>query len=248
MKNSRLQSKRAGITLVGLIIGMALSTFLIAAILQIFTTMKNNYKLAQNLTELDSAMNYAITRMTDIMKNAGYVEPANVTSELPIIPQPYISEDPVGQPIIIFTGSRTGNSYDCLGNSVAAGTKAIVRFGRSDFPGTSLKCENLNESFIPIAVNFIISGLVEDFRVRYGYDLSNNGGVQLYSAFTNNNDRNRIRAIQIALLLHSREDIFPVEKEQKFSLWGEEIKKNGKKIYRLQTFTIPLIHLPNPLP
>ena len=71
-------NKRSGTTIVSLIVGMALGAFLIAAILQIFVTTKNNYKLSQNIAEMNDAMRFAVTRITNMVSYAGHMPSGSV--------------------------------------------------------------------------------------------------------------------------------------------------------------------------
>lgn len=73
----------SGVTMLSLLIGISLGTFLIVVMLQIFSATRANYQLSQNLDEMDSVVRYASIIMNDIIGQAGYRTPDAVNGVLP---------------------------------------------------------------------------------------------------------------------------------------------------------------------
>lgn len=159
------------------------------------------------------------------------------------------------QPIIMYFGNNTtfGNTtkspVDCSGNIIPSGTIERAQFSVVNVtgrPGLSLRCDDINSAGSSIGFSYFVSDLVDGMWVRYGYDTVNNGSgsVNYYS----NVFGPWIRAIRVAILLHTRDSIFTQAKTQTFSVFGNTITKTSTQLYRLHIFTIPFTHLPPILP
>lgn len=99
----------SGVTMLSLIIGIALGTFLIIVMLQIFAATRANYQLTQNLEELDDIVRYASIIMNDVISQAGYRTPSASTGELPSYTSVF---QPFNTPLYGPTGSGyTTGSY-----------------------------------------------------------------------------------------------------------------------------------------
>lgn len=95
----------SGVTLISLLVGIALGSFLIIIMLQIFAASRANYQLSKNVDEMDNIVRYAALMMTDIIGQAGYRTPDASTGVLPS----YTSAFPE------FTGTLSGpdgSQYD----------------------------------------------------------------------------------------------------------------------------------------
>lgn len=73
----------SGVTLISLLIGIALGSFLIVTMLQIFATSRANYQLSRNVSEMDSTLRYVTLIMSDIVTQAGYRTPDATTGVQP---------------------------------------------------------------------------------------------------------------------------------------------------------------------
>jgi len=72
-----------GATLISLLIGVGLGAFVIIVMLQIFSSTRANYKLAQNLDEMNNVLRYTSITMNDVISQAGYRTPNGTTGVLP---------------------------------------------------------------------------------------------------------------------------------------------------------------------
>ncbi len=72
-----------GLSLVSLLIGIALGSFIILMMLQVFSASRANYQLAKNLYEMDGVLRYVSAIMNDIIGQAGYATPDPTTGVIP---------------------------------------------------------------------------------------------------------------------------------------------------------------------
>lgn len=117
----------SGVTMLSLLIGIALGTFLIVVMLQIFAATRANYQLSQNLDEMDNVVRYASIIMSDIIGQAGYRTPSAVNGVLPA----YSSVFPTFSTTLVGPDSST---YD-TGNTNADDPAGLVL---SYFPGETV--------------------------------------------------------------------------------------------------------------
>ena len=257
--------QQRGTTMVSLIVGVALSMFLIAGIIQIFTVVKRNYQLSENIAEMNSSVRFAANFMYNAIANAGYLYPASATSSVPTLAVAfpayasgsgasctgcYIYPNITNAVTIQFQGNGTSNT-DCAGNIVAAGTRQVIQFSVGTIPGTTrtgLLCSNMNASGVAVATYPLMYDLVDSMQVQYGYDYINAGNVSYYNA-NDSAHPGRIRAVRIGLLLHSRDNVIntTAATTQTFSLFGNTITRTSSQLYRLHVLTVPLNQLPTPL-
>jgi|GEM_PF-6781927 len=64
--------KIQGITLVSIIIGVAISTFIMSSLMRIYASSRANYALSESLLELDEVMEVAVRNMQSIISQAGF--------------------------------------------------------------------------------------------------------------------------------------------------------------------------------
>lgn len=263
--------KQRGTTMVSLIVGMALSAFLLTVVLQVFTTTKNNYKLTQNIAEMNDAMRYVENRMFNILSYTGRLNPSAVDGKIPSISSSFpfccCPGDPmsgvcmtgsyiwprmdIGLPdgqqqqiITLFQGDSSGNILTCTGNPIAANTTAQIKFSLVSGTGLSLRCDDLDGTGASISHADLVSDLVDGLWVKYGLDHTNNGSVSYYLEFDTGDAQ---RSIRVAIILHSRDDVFTANRTPTFNLWGvTKTLPADKKLHRLQVFTIPLSQIPVP--
>ncbi len=261
--------KQRGTTMVSLIVGMALSAFLLTVVLQVFTTTKNNYKLTQNIAEMNDAMRYVENRMFNILSYTGRLNPSAVDGKIPSINSSFTfcccPGDTMGlcstgiyirprvngglpdgqqqQIITLFQGDSSGNILTCTGNPIAANTTAQIKFSLVSGTGLSLRCDDLDNTGVSISHTDLVSDLVDGLWIKYGVDYTYSGSVEYYIE----NISGVVRSIKVAIILHSRDDVFTANRTPTFNLWGvTKTLPADKKLHRLQVFTIPLSQIPVP--
>lgn len=264
-------TQRGGITLVSLMIGMALSTFLIAAILQIFISVKNNYKLEQNIAEINDTMRFAVTRLSQVFSYTGYRYPTAIGLPtfdhlfgLFVSPPPYYHIYGVtnNSATIFFQSDGYSIGADCLGNIAPSAYVTEIRFSAG---GSNLTCVSVIHPVVINAVTndveptatatsnnvVLVPDLLANIWIKHGNDISNTGAINGYVDPQTNWSANfrRIRAVRIALLLKSRDPVLPQDTTKTFNVFGNSQNFGPDKyIYKLHVFTVPFAQLPVPLP
>lgn len=290
--------KIRGATLVSVLIGVALGTFLIVVMLQIFSATRANYKLSQNLAEMNDVLRYTSLIMTDVVSQAGYRTPNATTGVLPAYATAFPTfnstltgpsgtyntgatnaDDPAGvvlsyfpgQDVFIsatntelndklwvkFHGDSKGRITDCNNLYGVDNVAIMVRFysrqvtvgGNSS---TAYYCEeqqiNTNYSY-PVntvrGTELIPAELFDTAWVRYGEDLGNKGYINRWALGGDVADRNKVYAVRVAFLIHSRDDVRTNDVTQTFYVFGQTVSRTSKKIYKLYMFTILLPNAPN---
>lgn len=294
----QLQLKNKGLTLISLLVGVALGAFLIVIMLQVFTSSRANYRLSQNLAEMNNVLRYASVMMTDIISQAGYRSPPTGTNAFPAyttafpvfdstITGPsgtydtgeYNSDDPAGvvlsyfpgQDVYVsasgtelndklwvkFQGNAQGLIRDCNDLYGVEGTPIKVRFYSRQITvggnsSTAYYCERQDDGTdytyandTPVGVEIIPAALFDKAWVRYGEDIANKGYIDRWVLGGDVQDRNKVYAVRIAFLIHTRDDVRSEDVTQTFSVFGETVTRTSKKIYELYMFTIMLPNAPN---
>ncbi len=284
----------SGVTLISLLIGIALGSFLIITMLQIFSTSRANYQLSRNVNEMDSTLRYASLIMSDIVSQAGYRTPNAING----VQQPYTSaflpfgltlvgptgsnystspansDDPAGvvnsyfpgENVFIsannidlqdklwvkFEGDPAGRIKDCNDLYGIANVAILVRFySRVTSEGVGYYCERQNAgqtynyTTSPTGTALIPPALFDQVLVRYGEDITGNGFIDRWSLGHDVQDRNRVSAVRVAFLIHSRDDVRSDAVTQTFEIFGDTVSRTGKKIWKLYIVTMLLPNAPN---
>lgn len=111
--------QQKGISLVLLLVSMAIGTFLIAAMVQVFWGIKNNYRYIKNLTDLQNDVRFIETRLVEMIRYTGFISPPDNGNTYKTLEEalPAVT---VGNPV---------------GESLSAGT-FLVPLQRADSDGT----------------------------------------------------------------------------------------------------------------
>lgn len=290
----------SAVTMLSLLLGIALGTFLIIVMLQIFAATRANYQLSKNLNEMDSIVRYASIIMNKIIGQAGYRTPAAGTGALPsynTVFQPFNtplygpdgseyntvdfpnSDDPAGVVLsyfpgenvfvsaidpdgedklwVKFQGDTNGSIRDCNDLYGVDDTVIKVRFYSrtasvsGGAPQTAYYCERQDDnttytySDAPTGTAIIPSSVFDQAMVRYGEDLTGNGYIDRWSLGSDVVNRNRVYAVRIAFLLHTREPVRSAPTTQSFFVFDETKSFNDRYIHRLYMFTVLLPNAPN---
>lgn len=288
-----------GVTLISLLVGLALSTFLIVTMLQIFSSVRANYKLSENLAEMNDALRYASVTMTNIISQAGYRTPDPTTGVLPKYTtafttftntltgptsstyntSPANSDDPAGvvlsyfpgEDVIItslsstqgeklwvkFQGDSKGGIRDC--NDLYGEDGAAIRvsfYSRSTTIGgvtsTGYYCQRMDDGVNYSYPTGTVTGtpiipaeLFDQAWVRFGESITSSQYIDRWSLGADVEDRNRVYAVRVAFLIHSRDDVRSDNATQSFYVFGQTVSFTDKKIHKLYTFTVLLPNAPN---
>lgn len=295
LRKGRIQA----VTLISMLVGIALGTFLIVTMLQIFTSVRANYKLSENLAEMNDVLRYASVLMSDIISQAGYRTPDATTGILPAYDSAFPtfsnvltgptgstyntsttnSDDPAGvvlsyfpgEDVIVtslpatqdemfwvkFQGDTNGRIRDC--NDLYGVTDTAIRvnfYSRqttiNGVTGTGYYCERYdngtNYTYSTNAISgtpIIPTELFDQAWVRYGESITSSQYIDRWSLGPDVQDRNRVYAVRVAFLIHSRDDVRSNDATQTFYVFGDTVSFTDKKIHKLYMFTVMLPNAPN---
>lgn len=156
-----IKGKISGVTLISLLIGIALGSFLIIVMLNIFAGSRANYQLSKNLNELDNTVRYASIVMNDIISQAGYRTPDATTGVLP-------DYSTVFQPFNSALYGPTGSSYTTSSYPNSDDPAGVVL---SYFPGENIFISAIDpNSLDKLWVKFEgdVNGRIRDCNDLYG--------------------------------------------------------------------------------
>ncbi len=120
--------KQQGLSLISLLIGITLGSFIIIMVLQVFAASRANFQLAKNISEMNDVLRYASIVMTDIISQAGYRTPDSSTGVLP-------SYSTAFQPFNNTLYGPTGSAYNTTNYPNSDDPAGIVL---SYFPGENV--------------------------------------------------------------------------------------------------------------
>lgn len=193
----------SGVTMLSLLLGIALGTFLIVVMLQIFSATRANYQLSQNLDEMDNVVRYAAIIMNDIIGQAGYRTPDGTTGVLPAYSSvfPTFSTTLVGPDSSNYDTGASANSDDPSGVVLSyfpgetvilssidpvASDKLWVKF-EGDPNGSIRECNDLyGVDDTPIMVRFYSRTVTVNSvdQTAYYCERQDDGGTYTYPADT----------------------------------------------------------------
>lgn len=275
-----MQKKTAGVTIVSLLVGISLSAFLIAVMLQVFAATRANMKLAENIAEMDDVLRYSTQVMTKIIGQAGYRTPNSSTGVRPIYSTSFpvypSSDDIAGEAMsyysdvdfvsnavtdfddkfwVKFQGATDGTIRDCNDLYGVAGTATRIRFYSREklvSDGNSSRayyCErqdygdDYEYSENPNATVLIPAELFDSVWVRFGEDVAGKGFIDRWSLGADVQDRTKVYAVRVAILIHSREPVRSEDVMQSFEIFGNTITRTDKYLYKVNIFTVTVPNL-----
>ncbi len=285
--------------MLSLLLGIALGTFLIIVMLQIFAATRANYQLSRNLNEMDSIVRYASIIMNDVVGQAGYRTPNAATGMLPSYTSTFQefdtplygpsgsqynttdypnSDDPdgivlsyfPGENVFIsevdpdaqdklwvkFEGNPNGSIREC--NDLYGDDDTVIKvrfYSRTTSAGGTTKtayfCErqddNTTYTYSDAASGsaLIPSEVFDQAFVRYGEDITGNGYIDRWALGSDVINRDRVYAVRVAFLLHTRDPVRSNDATQSFFVFDETVSFTDRYIHRLYMFTILLPSAPN---
>lgn len=156
-----------------------------------------------------------------------------------------------------FYGDRSGSIRECNDLYADTGLPLRVLFYSRETTGTGTPvtgyyCESHTStnsySYDPDVVSgteLIPPALFDSAWVRYGEDINADGYIDRWISGDEVQDRNRVYAVRIAFLVHTRDPVRSADATQTFSVFGDTISRTSKYIYKLYMFTVLLPYAPN---
>lgn len=140
MKYFKNTHKQIGFSLIEIMIALLILSLVVAGMGQFFTTLKNNTRQQENQLELNERLRVAMTRVTDDVRNAGFITPKDESlkwwitwTDLPTL---------TNNPIIVNGASGASDSLYII----AATDKPVAIVNNQANPGdASLKVNNTSQ-------------------------------------------------------------------------------------------------------
>lgn len=156
-----------------------------------------------------------------------------------------------------FYGNAKGSIRDCNDLYGDATTAIEVLFYSREItvdgdPQTAYYCERHDDGTnytydetTPMGTELIPAALFDTAWIRYGEDIMANGYIDRWITGDQVQDRNRVYAVRVAFLIHTRDDVRSTDQTETFNVFGETVSRTSKKIYKLYIFTVLLPNAPN---
>lgn len=117
---------------------------------------------------------------------------------------------------------------------------------------TAYYCERHNngtgysyDTTTPRGTELIPAALFDTAWIRYGEDITGNGYIERWISGDEVQDRNRVHAVRVAFLVHTRDPVRSADVTETFNVFGTTVTRTGKYIYKLYIFTVLLPNAPN---
>jgi hypothetical protein len=165
--------------------------------------------------------------------------------------------DPLDKLWVKFYGNPNGEIRDC--NDLYGNTAAAIRvqfYSREitvdGTPQTAFYCERHDngssysyDTTTAVGTELIPAALFDSAWVRYGEDITEDGYIARWITGDQVQDRNRVYAVRVAFLVHTRDQVRSNAVSESFSVFGNTITRNDRYIYKLYMFTVLLPNAPN---
>jgi type IV pilus assembly protein PilW len=189
----KLKQQQLGLSLIELLVAMAITSFLILGVTQIYIDNKKSYAFQQNLSENQEGTRFALLFLQGELGKAGYRrrpdEPAD--SAFPVATNSGCTFA-AGETVKFFNANsiciryqpKDGNERDCLGNTVATPSNFTTPYTKA----TEIFTERLyvnasNELVCRIGTTdaVLVSGVMD---LRFEYGIGSSTAPQTISSFT----------------------------------------------------------------
>lgn len=210
-------TKQNGLSLIELMLGILLSSLIIAAVLSIFSSARTSSLLIEAESKMLDEAQFAMENLNSVIRMAGYtMDPkAGSNSNLMLARNGDVISGNEGgsensdQIEIWYEGNDDGSVFDCLGNTITTlpdGTGMVVS-NTYYVIDNALKCSRVLEDGDP-NTNYTgqpIIGDIAKLDILYGLDTDADGAVNQYKLFHNLSvtDRLKVVAVMIELTLET---------------------------------------------
>lgn len=191
--------KQTGMSLASLLIGLAVGSFLITSIMQVFSTSKQVAGLSSNIGQLNQENRFLIYQLDRLISQTGYRRVQNYRSLSSEFSNNHIDYDDE-QYIFKAVAGSPKSIIDCDGGTVADGTVLTIRLKIED---NSLLCSTDNESW-----SRIVDGNLDGFNI---YAQVTNPRFEEFRLVDIKNledsDKLYVNAVRVSALIRSQGDV-----------------------------------------
>lgn len=253
-----------GLSLIELLIASAIGLVLSTAITQIVINTNQSSNTSESNNQAHEAGRFAISYMTQFVRNAGYFESEINGSPVVFVPgSTYDKDDGTGDILVTAIDPADPNYRTCNNQTSAVGQYDII-FNQFFVENDELKCQAYtvpSDDFVSAGKNLdpklemitltavgpstsLVKG-IDAIHIQYGIatqdSTPNNRKIQSFSSGGNLSDEqmSRIIAVKISILASSIFDSSSLLKERKFQLLdSDEYKFKDKKTRKVFSTTI----------
>lgn len=226
MNVSLNRKRQAGVGIVEIMVGMAISLFLLAGLVQIFASQKKGFLVQESQSRLQENARLASMILYSTIGRAGFHGDPTVLADTvfttPVLQSTNGSGNAPDTITVRFQGADQngdgiGDVTDCLGNPRSAGIRTnIFQIGVNSDGTPELQCDivdgNPPRALIPN---------VENMQILYGEDTNGDNSVDRYLNTPVN--VNNVRSVHVALLMASEDDIKPVANIDDYTLLDQTL-------------------------
>ena len=258
-------------SLIGLLIGMALSAVILAGMLQLFSSMNRSAQLIKNEIELNETLLFVVQNMSKIIAQAGHIRPSTVHKQ-PLLYTFTASDALTSYPSwflytqtsathhndlwVRFQHDAAANIQHCDGTVLLPGTDS-GKYSRYALTGSfpyDLECNIDDPASIPGQYKTITlaKGMTARLYFTFAEDYNLDGAIDRYldnpiSDIKSGHNRFNYatKAIRVGLIMRTKSIVFPGSTTKSFSLFKNKTATfTDKYLYKSAVFTIPLLDAP----
>ena len=208
--------RQRGVSLVELMVGVALSLFVLAGIITVYAANRQSFRVLSDLAEIQEVGRFAVDTIARAVRLAGYQGDSPSEWVLGALSQANGGVDVISGAnddasdanikdgtdsfTVVYQASSDGLFADCLGlNTAAAGSNISNTFSVS--PSNALQCSTDGGT-----THTTLLENVENMQVLYGVDTDGDQQANSYVTANKVSDWDDVVSLRLALLVRSRND------------------------------------------
>jgi type IV pilus assembly protein PilW len=210
--------KEKGVMLVEMMVAIILGMLLVAAVLSVFLSTKQGYRMEHGMTLMQSTGRATLNYLTRELSMTGFPQSSGIESFIPAM-----TVDGGGSISDQFA-VRYRTAADCLGNTAPVYADG-VQYAKNMFfiQNEALVCRTLAENNSTLAEAAIVQG-VENMQLLYGEDtnvVDDVTNATKYVTAANVVNWNNVVSVRIGILVNSQSNIATSDDEVTYTLQGQ---------------------------
>lgn len=222
MPLNKTRQQQKGLSLIELMVSLVVGLILIAAVFNMYSGNVRSARFTEGVQAIQENGRYAVSVLQRSFRLAGYSPTLDASGDLEALD---ISQSGANKLTI-----RARQAYDCNGLSTAGTDGIAVNTYTLDTTTKELACKGNQEDSANMA---IVEG-VDEFRILYGVDASNDGTCepQLYQSYSSSLDSAEVVALRFGVLVNSGASIRTGNKAKTFVVLDKEVVSPNDRLVR----------------